>query len=136
MRVADEENKGSLLKLNNLSLEDFFEALCRVAVVKALPTEQEVMDQGTSDAGEFLLQMRQVLPGVYEDWVSEWYRTHDGFPTKATQPVHLCVSGLIALIVRSIRVQAANNASVGTLDGPEQKITKKEMRGFGVPGGK
>lgn len=43
-RVVDERLKASRIKMENLSLEDFYEALMRVAVVKALPTDDELTE--------------------------------------------------------------------------------------------
>ena len=43
-RVIDERIKGSRVKLTNLSLEDFYEALMRVSVMKALPTDDELTE--------------------------------------------------------------------------------------------
>ena len=42
MRVIDEKGKDAELKLQNLCIDDFYEALLRVACLKALPTDAEI----------------------------------------------------------------------------------------------
>ena len=48
-------------------------ALCRTAVMKALPTDTEVEEAGRVDGGDFLLQLRLFAPGDYDEWSERWY---------------------------------------------------------------
>ena len=62
MRVVDDTAKRSKAKLENLSVEDFYEALIHVSLMKAMPTDEEIADAGAEDAGDFLLRMRAENP--------------------------------------------------------------------------
>lgn len=66
-RVVDERPPKARTKLTNLSLEDFYEALMRVATMKGLPTDDELTeaflagdfgDEEVPDAGTYVLTMR------------------------------------------------------------------------------
>ena len=46
MRVIDEKGKDAELKLQNLGVHDFYEAILRVACLKALPTDDEIAEVG------------------------------------------------------------------------------------------
>jgi len=123
MRCADEEAKSSVLRMHNLSLEDWFEALCRVAVIKALPTDDEVQAASAIDAGDFILELKE-SPLDYDEWAEAWYSTHTTPMMKATQPAHRCLSHLVLLMVRTIEGITTNQ------DAHDQKVTKKEMNVF------
>lgn len=51
MAVIDSRTKKGSDKENNLPFEGFMEALCRLSVLKALPTDAELAETGCSDAG-------------------------------------------------------------------------------------
>ena len=46
-----------LLQENNLPFEGFLEALCRLSMLKALPTDAELEETGCSDAGVFMQRL-------------------------------------------------------------------------------
>lgn len=54
MRVVDEFDAASAIKLEGLSLEDMYEALVRAATIKQLPTDAEIQEAGHLDGGDFL----------------------------------------------------------------------------------
>ena len=58
MRVVDESSDASRPKLVQLSFEDFLEALVRVATAKAMPTDADLEAAQYSDAGRYLLALR------------------------------------------------------------------------------
>ena len=72
-RVVDEKSQATAHKLDCMCLEDMYEALCRTAVMKALPTDTEVEEAGRVDGGDFLLQLRLFAPGDYDEWSERWY---------------------------------------------------------------
>ena len=65
MRYVDEEHKASRAKMTHLAFEDFLEALCRVAGLLALPTDEEVTAAGSAHAGEYCKVMERDLPDDY-----------------------------------------------------------------------
>jgi hypothetical protein len=54
-----------------LPFEGFLEALCRVAMLKALPTMPEVVGAGFSDAGQWLYHLRMADEEAYERLLNE-----------------------------------------------------------------
>jgi hypothetical protein len=135
MRVGDEESDGAALKLENLSLEDWYEALCRVAVRKALPTDAEVEAAGAADAGDFLLRLKDA-GSDYDEWVEKWNADHDAPMVKATQPAHRCVEQLILLMVRTIEQTLARltRGNVAAGISADLSVSKKELGKFGGRG--
>lgn len=128
MRVIDEREKLSRLRLESLGLEDFFEALARVATMKALPTDDELVlcyvegespfDE-TPDAGEWLLWMRRQHAKAYKAWVSANGRRWDQPPR---EDYHRQLTHLIELVVRTID---------GVAQGADDlKLTPKEVSLF------
>lgn len=123
--TVDEECVKHKPKIENLSLEDFYEALCRVAMLKALPTDDEVAEAGFADAGEFLLELQEE-PNDHAEYLEEWELSHPD-PTnavhiKATQPAARCLSHLMALIIRTVHRLAE------AAEDEELKVTKKHMK--------
>ena len=64
MCVIDERTERGFLRACCLPFEGFLEALCRVAVLKALPTDEEIEESGCKHAGE------------YFEWVREFDEEH------------------------------------------------------------
>ena len=57
MRVLDEREPKAKAKMQQLSFEDFLEALVHAARLKTLPTEEQVFEAGCEDAGDFLVRL-------------------------------------------------------------------------------
>lgn len=133
LRVIDENKKASRLKLENLSVEDVFEALIKVSAMKALPTDKEIAEAGYLDAGEFLLRLRDT-PSEEKRFTMERgvsldvaFHMHTQGSPAPRQPIHRCFTHLVMLMIRTIELVAA--------DKDDLKITKKEMRNFRARGG-
>lgn len=140
MRVVDEEAKSANAKLENLSLEDFYEALCRVALLKALPTDEEIVNAGCADAGDFVLEKKQMNAdrklSDYEAWVVAWHARCAKEPiVKASQPPERCLDHLITLMLRTVKriAHAGEGGTSGaqqprrTPDEPLRLLTAREM---------
>ena len=57
MLVIDEQHAPSRRKFTHLSFVDFLEAICRLAMLKALPTESEWRASGSDNAGAYLCDL-------------------------------------------------------------------------------
>lgn len=105
LHVIDENSKATPAKLENLGLEDFYEALTRMAVTKALPTDEEILEAGALDAGDFILKLRD--KSMEGEWYAAAYARRSSwnyfdFDHPPLQPAHRCLSHLILLMVRTI----------------------------------
>ena len=114
-RVVDEASETHRPKLIQLSFIDFLEALVRVAMAKALPTEDELAQWGHADAGEFLLQLQE-SPSAYDEYVCDHAVT---FGSPPSQPPSNRVEHLISLLVRTIK----GNAEGGDLSLKAAQVT-------------
>ena len=126
MRVINEQGKNAVLKIENLSLEDFYEALIRIAMIKALPTDDEIAEAGCLDAGDFIWRLRDSKEE--DDWLRDYYDIHgcDMAKPALRQPPHRSLHHLLILMMRTIEQIGAGDAPSKT----DLKVTKKEMTKF------
>jgi len=122
MRAVRESHLNGRAKVLQLSFEDFLEALVRVAVKKALPTDEEVRQSGLSDGGELILSL-QIEPALW----SAFLASHDA---PLNQPAHRAIAHLLSLMMRQV-----GGRSRGADD---LKLTAAEVSAFvkGRKGGK
>lgn len=74
--VIDGRTANGRLRETHLSFEDFLEALCRLALIKALPSDYECRFHGCADAGDFLLRLSAGQLGGLE--YAEFVASHRG----------------------------------------------------------
>ena len=74
------------------------EALVRVSTMVGWPTDAEIEEAGYTDAGEFLLNLRQ-FSNVYDRFMATHATSWDQEPR---QPIERCVDHLIAWIIRVV----------------------------------
>ncbi len=107
MHVVEEDKPQSRRKIANISFEDFLEFIVRLAVMKALPTDEEIKRSGRMDAGDFILELKQD-PVKYSEFVRTRGRKIDEAPL---QRVERCVEHLLSLIVRTVERATSTSRS-------------------------
>lgn len=80
-------------------LRAVLEALCRAAVLKALPTREEIDAAGCADAATFLEELRARSESDYTKFITE---RAVAWGTMPTQPEADSIDGLLAIIVRKV----------------------------------
>ena len=86
MTTINEQNTKDRIKMTHLSFEDFLEACCRLACLKALPTDEEILwEDEDGNAGVHLLRMQEV-PADYDAFLKE-RRTAWGQMPRAMDPL-------------------------------------------------
>ena len=144
IRSADDLTEASESRLRNLSAVDFYEALVRMSIMVALPTDMEIEEAGAADAGAFLLAMQANAPRTYR----EFLQTHrpklgdpDGsdYDDVALQPAERCLEHLIKLLVRTVEhnksATAASDeaAADGLIEEDEAvRFLKRRQAGHGL----
>jgi len=117
--VVDGQTVAGKLKEENLPFEGFLEALCRMATVKVLPTDDEVSDNGCSDAGTYIrwleLNDRIALSRLQNERACEFGQWPD-------QPLHRCVDHLIHMIIRTIENTDESGGGSVVLSAAEFKL--------------
>ena len=124
LRCIDEESERGKKRLENLSFQDFLEAIVRCSTMKALPTRTELLLAGAPDAGTFLVNLRS-NPSAYKSFVEERERAWDA-PLR--QPIERCVESMIALIIRTIEMSTG-------MSGGDFQLSKAELTRFYKQGG-
>ena len=99
MAVANEQTERGHFKEICLPFEGFMEALCRLAALKMLPTEQEMKDAGYTDAGSFFFNMRKTDEEGYKRLLLE---RAPGWGAEPEQPMNVCITRLFEIIVFAI----------------------------------
>ena len=97
MAIVNGQSQKGKERENNLPFEGFLEALVRLAMLKALPTDQEITDSGQADAGAFLRALKEADEAAYKKFLLERRRVWPGEPI-AGMELARCVEGLITLI--------------------------------------
>jgi hypothetical protein len=106
MCVVDVNTDKGRVREANLTFLDFLEALTRIAVVKALPNDDEIAAAGCSDAYHFLTQLKASDEDKYKIFLRE-RRTAWG--EEPTQPTWRCVAHLCAIIVHTMEENSAGS---------------------------
>jgi len=127
MRVIDDAAKKSKLRIESLSLEDFYEALVHVSTMKATPMDSDLDEANVVDAGVFIMKLKE-NPAEYAKWAmvnaTKW-------EDEQRQPHHRCLAHLLSLIVRIIKVSTYTKEDVSAL--LEQRhlvVSEKEVGRF------
>ena len=102
MRVMRENEVKGRARLLQLCQQDFYEALLRVCLCKALPTDAEVAASECPDAGVYLLGLQM------EEGGAAWPAFLEAHPAPseggASQPFESALTHLLALIIRTIQL--------------------------------
>ena len=101
------------------------EALCRLAVLKALPTDEEISaspSDVTRDAGSHMRYLELEHHGAYQEMLKARRR---GWGSAPTQPMERCIAHLIAMIIRAIKSSGVDEQSGHGKD--ELQLTDAEM---------
>jgi len=120
MAVIDGSTPKGAIKESCLPFECFLEAICRLAVIKALPTDEEIQRLGCVDAGEFMLKLER---SEFPDEVMVQFQNFHvdravSWGTSPPQPMHRCVEHTISHILRIVEDETAG--------GDDLKVTRKE----------
>jgi hypothetical protein len=132
MRTASESTQKGRIKLLHLTLEDFCEALVRIASAKPMPMDAEVEASGCDDGGHFLHELRRV-PAEREAWEARsnvdaclavrWRSLH--------QPIWRALDHLLHYLVRAVEMSVSKSKDL-TLSQAEVKKFKAG-RGLSPP---
>jgi len=118
MVVGMPYSTAAQVKNKHLPFESFLEALCRIAVLKALPTDEEIARSGLKDAGQYLHYLKCEATEEYNAIMSS-RATLWGNPPR--QRVDRCVDHLLSMIVFKIEEETC---------GHDMDVTGKELHSF------
>jgi len=96
MRVVDEQDPKGRLRLMHLSFEDWLEALCRVATLKSLPTDEEIAEAEAPNAGVYMKELAEEEPAAYDQLMKS---RAIAFGATPLQPIWRCIEHLIQIII-------------------------------------
>ena len=128
MVVIDPRTRLGHLKESHLPFEGFLEAICRLAILKGLPTDREIeasewySDESPIDAAEYFERFSNDSPDEYQAFIEEHATPWGGTPQ---QPTHRCVAHLVSIIIRTIKVISAGNPETPLSQHDVEKWAKK-----------
>ena len=124
MYTIDEDHEKSRIKWTHLSFEDWLEALCRMARMKAFPNQEELDGAGFDDAPSYLNHLFQSDAAAYDDFLfkrqAEW-----GRPAKNEQPIPKLIEHIVTLLI----YQAQGGAQV-VRSGVDWSLTEQQVNRF------
>lgn len=105
MCVANNQNDAGQLKETCLPFEGLLEALCRLAALKALPTDAEIAVSARThghevDAGAYMFKLQATDSHGYQRLLKE--RAGRWGSVQVLQPFERCVNHLLAIVIRRI----------------------------------
>ena len=86
-----------------LHFEDFLEALVRLSVLIALPTDDEIEAAGCNDAGEFMAHLRFENCSAFAALHAQ--RSGDWPSAEPSQPIERCIAHTLAIIFGRMQEQ-------------------------------
>ena len=101
IRTAKDNSKSSLTRMRNLYFEDFMEAIIRLSMLVALPTNEDLGELEMSDAGEYLLSLAHDSPSLYRSFLRDRKGSFLGPPR---QHIWLCTDHLLKYLKRLLGV--------------------------------
>jgi len=126
--VVDGRTARGHARESSLPFEGFLEALCRVAALKALPTDEEIrMEEHADDAFTFLENMRERDAPGHAAFLRERANV---WGTRPRQPFDRCVSHIISMIFGQIRRGPGADPSSAITRHTVQKWAKASVSAF------
>lgn len=111
LRVVDVRQIDSQVRETQLHFTDFLEAVCRLATMKRLPTDEQIFEFGYEDAGEFCLKLKDASPSDWQDFLEASERPFDDH-APLPQPNFRLVDHMCCVLVKAfdqaVRLQAPN----------------------------
>jgi len=130
MAVCDGRTAKGHLKESHLPFEGFLEGLCRLAALKALPTDAEIANYTAADAEaavdvvdaeSYLQQLR--VDGTYRDFLLERANKWGARPRQAFER---CVAHLVDIVVARVR-RAGAPASGTSSSSTAAALTRRQV---------
>jgi hypothetical protein len=118
MVVVNTSTAVGVRKQCNLPFEGFLECLIRLSILKALPTDCEIIAKGADNAGHYMKMLEEEEPGLVLAFKTARKTALGGEPR---QPVDRCVDHLISIIIRSVE---------STKGSGDMNLTESEMSAF------
>jgi len=129
MCVVDETKPRGRLRETHLPFEGFCEAMVRLSVLKALPTDDEIKELDCNDAGEFFAKLQADDEERLQDILTKRCCSWGSTPT---QPVARCVDHLCCMLIRRVEEDsgaASTNMQV-TLQEAKSWVSLRQSRGM------
>ena len=114
MWTVDDGKLASRVKMVNLWFEDFLECLVRASLFRSQPTDNEIVESGFTDAGEYILHLKATSeyddfclahpPLNWQDLEAHMKNDDSSDSSTLTQPPEKLVEHLITLVIRTIEV--------------------------------
>ena len=123
MAVVDSESERGQIKESNLTFEGFLEAVARMSVLKAWPTEEDLLRSGCADAGVYMLKLRKDPEKFHELMLT---RNVDWGCTPPL-PKWQCVENMVMMMIRSVE----HLLGTGSDDEKQPALDAREMKRFG-----
>ena len=118
MAVIDGRTERGFLRECCLPFEGFLEALVRVAVMKALPTDEEIAASGSKHAGEHMEKLKKDDEEMYDAMLRERAIPWGAEPT--LQSTAKCVKHTLDIMIHTIETETAGTDNL--------KLTEREVQ--------
>ena len=112
VRAMSDRSNRSEMRLRHLQLKDFMEALVRLSVMVALPTDEDIDQMGFSDAATYVQTMQEdsaQWDNMLAERAQKWHR-------EPRQKVWRCAHHLLNIIIHLVEDNSSRQAAGSSLD--------------------
>ena len=110
MAVINGRSDRGYIKESSLPFEGFMEAICRIAALKALPTDAEIAEAKQPNAGAFMAALKADEEDAYLAMLAERATPWGSEPT--LQPMARCIEHTIAMIIYQMEWDVAGTENM------------------------
>jgi len=134
MFIVDPDTPAGYIRNCAFSFEDFLEALVRLSVLKALPTDDQLAESGAPDAFTFLKELRELDIIAHEEFLKAHSEIQPWGSEPTVQSIGRMVHHLISCMIGQIDHDLGRQHD-GTLEKSEaMKWTKRSLEAVGKGG--
>jgi len=128
--IDESARKNQIGTLTQISFEGFLEAIVRLTLLKAMPTDKEMRRHGFEYPGEFFGSLMEMGPAVYQSWLTKArLKQQRGL----TDPIWRRLDMFVLLIICIVQFGVAkckNGAKVLLRGHPDEEISYEEAYYF------
>ena len=128
--IDESARKNQIGTLTQISFEGFLEAIVRLTLLKAMPTDKELRRHGFEYPSEFFGSLMEMGPAVYQSWLTKArLKQQRGL----TDPIWRRLDMFVLLIIGIVQFGVAkckNGAKVLLRGHPDEEISYEEAYYF------
>lgn len=126
IRAVIDNSHQSVVKARTLYFEDFMEAIIRLSLLCALPTDEDLAEVGAEDAGVYLLALAAHAPSQHRSFLQQ---RRGSLTKRPRQVAWRCADHLMRYIARLIEMNTSGGKDVAVSADEAAQFVKRHQSG-------